>query len=90
MPRAVSVRITGRVQGVWFRASTKSIADQLSLNGFVRNEPDGAVYAEVSGDPAAIREFITWCHRGPELARVTEVVVTDIKDLGIQGFEVRR
>ncbi|MBL4736088.1 MAG: acylphosphatase, partial [Flavobacteriales bacterium] len=56
------IRIEGKVQGVWFRASTRDEAGRLGLRGFVRNEPDGSVYAEVEGEENEINEFVKWCH----------------------------
>ncbi len=87
---AVSILITGRVQGVWFRASTKNEADRLGITGFVENLPDGVVYVEATGDPVKLDSFINWCHQGPELARVKEVTVRQINPSVMQRFEVRR
>ena len=71
--RAVRVLIEGRVQGVWFRGSTKETADALGVTGWVRNLPDGRVEAFAEGDEQALARFVAWCERGPELARVTNV-----------------
>ncbi|NJM26572.1 MAG: acylphosphatase [Bacteroidia bacterium] len=65
MPVHFNIRVSGLVQGVFFRASTKERAVQHGLTGFVRNEADGAVYVEVEGDSDNVRSFIDWCRHGP-------------------------
>ena len=71
------LRITGRVQGVAFRASTVMTARALGLAGWVANRADGSVEAVAAGDEAGIAVFIRWCHQGPPAARVDHVEVTD-------------
>jgi acylphosphatase len=89
--KCVRIRIEGRVQGVWFRASTRRIARELALTGWVRNEPDGTVLAEATGPSGNIEKFIDWCHHGPELAKVREVTVEeiDVSARGFNDFEIR-
>lgn len=88
--RSVSITVTGRVQGVWFRKSAKDEADRLGLSGFVRNERDGSVYIEATGPSGNIEEFVEWCRRGPELARVDHVNVTEARDNLYSGFHINR
>ena len=71
------LRITGRVQGVAFRASTVTAARALGLAGWVANRADGSVEAVAEGDEAEVAAFIRWCHQGPPAARVDHVEVTD-------------
>ena len=72
----VNIRISGQVQGVFFRGSAQNKADELDIQGFARNEPDGTVYIEAeSDDQAALDEFIAWCKVGPPSAEVDEVSV---------------
>ena len=71
----VQVVISGRVQGVWFRANTKQRAEQLGINGWVKNTADGKVVALFEGDEKHIQEMIEWCHYGPPLAKVENVEV---------------
>jgi acylphosphatase len=71
----VHVMISGRVQGVWFRASTKQKADELGLTGWVKNTKDGDVEAVFEGEESLVDEMIAWCWNGPPLAHVTEVTV---------------
>ena len=69
------VYISGRVQGVFFRASTREVAKRLGLRGYVRNLPDGRVEAVFEGDEEKVRKAIEWCRRGPPLAIVEKVEV---------------
>ena len=71
--KRVRLKITGVVQGVWFRKSTKDKADELKLTGWVKNLDNGAVLAVAQGPSAAVEQFITWCYQGPEKAVVTGV-----------------
>ena len=73
--KRVRVRIHGRVQGVFFRAETRSRAESLGLAGWVRNAPDGSVEALFEGDPVRVDSMVEWCRRGPSGAQVTEVEV---------------
>ena len=70
---ALRARITGRVQGVWFRGWTEQEANKLGLYGWVRNRDDGSVEALFCGDETIVNEMITRCHSGPQGAEVKEV-----------------
>mgnify|MGYP001280067613 CR=1 FL=1 len=87
----VHVRVEGRVQGVWFRASTQREAQDFELTGWVQNEPDGAVTLEAQGRPEALEELLTWLRDGPRAARVDALQVSwiDVMD-GERAFEIRR
>ncbi|WP_340540781.1 acylphosphatase [Nocardioides sp. GXZ039] len=84
--RSVDLRIQGRVQGVFYRASTTREADRLGVRGWVRNEPDGSVAAHLEGEPDAVAELISWCGHGPPGARVERVDVEDSAPTGAAGF----
>ena len=85
------LRITGKVQGVWYRASAKDQALSLGLKGKVWNESDGAVGALVQGDDDDILRFIEWCKEGPMLAEVNDVVVDEqAVDEIYSSFEIVR
>lgn len=73
--KRVHVYISGRVQGVFFRAETQRAADSFNLTGWVRNTKDGRVEALFEGEDANIDKMIDWCHVGPPAARVKEVLV---------------
>ena len=84
------VRISGQVQGVFFRDSTRQKAQALKLKGWVKNLPDGSVEALFEGPSEKVREMLGWCEEGPRHASV-ENVDTDFEDAGgdLSGFEVR-
>lgn len=78
--KRVKVVITGRVQGVGFRASCQRQAVALGLTGWVRNRWDGAVEALFEGPAEAVEAMLAWCHQGPPAAYVTGVVVVPAPD----------
>jgi acylphosphatase len=71
------VRVLGHVQGVFFRASTQAEAARLGVTGYVRNCSDGSVEFVAVGQRAKVQDLIDWAHRGPDLAKVTSVVIED-------------
>jgi acylphosphatase len=82
--------VAGKVQGVFFRASTKSKADELGIKGLVRNEPDGSVYIEAEGEADNINQFIAWCKEGPPRAVVQHIDVRETDVTGFSEFTVQR
>lgn len=82
-------RIRGRVQGVFFRASTRQEALSRNLGGWVRNLPGGDVEAVACGHPADLQAFEAWLWEGPELARVDAVQVEERQYEDFSGFTVR-
>lgn len=80
------LRIFGRVQGVWYRESMRMEAERLGVTGWVRNRRDGSVEAVVQGSPAAVDAIVAWARRGPELARVTDVQLSE-SDGSYSSFE---
>jgi acylphosphatase len=78
MVRRVHAIITGRVQGVSYRATTAIEARRLGLVGWVRNRTDGSVELEAQGDDAAVAELLAWCAHGPPAARVANVAIRDL------------
>lgn len=75
---ACRARVTGRVQGVWFRASTAERATALGLRGRAENLPDGSVLVHAAGAAPAVEALVEWLRRGPPLARVDAVEVESI------------
>lgn len=73
MIKFLSIKIYGKVQGVSLRYYAKEKAQEFSLFGFVRNEPDGTAYFEVEGEENNLKKFLGWCHKGPDTARVEKV-----------------
>lgn len=82
--RTLSITVSGRVQGVFFRQTAKEKALELGITGEVRNLPNGDVHILATGDQAPLEIFAAWCRQGPPKARVTDV---DIKELGVQSFD---
>jgi acylphosphatase len=88
--RRVRVDVSGRVQGVFYRASCVERARTLGLAGWVRNALDGRVEAEIEGPEAAVQAMIEWCASGPPSARVESISVRDEPPTGETGFRVTR
>ena len=76
------LRVRGRVQGVFFRASTCERASSLGLVGWVRNREDGSVEIEAEGARPALEQLVAWARRGPQGARVDAVKVEEIEPRG--------
>lgn len=89
--RRVHVWVSGRVQGVFFRAATRDQARALGISGWVRNLPDGGVEIVAEGDGRNVEAFLDWCRQGPPRARVDSVAVREESPAGeFESFEVRR
>ncbi|KTD49968.1 acylphosphatase [Legionella quinlivanii] len=70
--------ISGKVQGVWFRASAREVAEQLGIKGWARNLADGRVEVMACGDNEKLESFFIWLKQGPNLAQVTDCVREDL------------
>lgn len=86
--KAIQITISGRVQGVFFRASTKAVADQMGIKGFVKNQQDGTVLIHAEGNRLFMDEFIDWCKFGPDDAKVEDASVEDAEVKNYRNFEV--
>jgi len=86
--RRVRVRLSGRVQGVFFRASCAERADDLGLGGWIRNVPGGGVEAVFEGTESGVAQMVSWCREGPPLARVDRIDVVDEAPAGEAGFHI--
>jgi len=84
------IKVTGVVQGVYFRALTREKANALGLKGFVRNETDGSVYLEAEGDDVQLETLIQWCWQGPPRAKIEKVVSQEGNFVGYKAFEIVR
>ncbi len=84
-----NINVHGRVQGVGFRYATLLKATSLGLAGFVKNKTDGSVYIEAEGEDKNMLDFISWCRKGPPLAKVTELHIQDSPHSGLQKFHIR-
>ncbi|GGC25212.1 acylphosphatase [Parapedobacter defluvii] len=88
--RHLDITVYGKVQGVYFRLTTKAVADQLGIKGIAFNKPDGTVYIEAEGDDFALESFLDWCREGPERAEVEKVDQVEGEMKNYRNFEVIR
>jgi len=84
----LDIIVKGKVQGVFYRASTKAVADQLGIRGTVKNQPDGDVFIEAEGEPALLDMFLDWCKEGPEDAEVSALESHEGELKNYRNFEV--
>lgn len=89
MKKHLKLKITGKVQGVWYRVSTQKMAQQHNISGFVKNMEDGSVYAELEGDPLDLKLLVDWCWKGPEHAKVHQVFVQEGVLANFSSFEIQ-
>ena len=82
------IRVSGRVQGVFFRASCAREASRLGVHGWVRNSSDASVEAVFEGEPAAVEAMTAWCRHGPPTARVDLVDIVVEQPQGLTGFVI--
>lgn len=87
----IRILVRGRVQGVFFRASTQERAEELGLTGWVRNLADGTVEAVAEGSRDKLDKLVEWCRTGPPKARVTDVDIKSEPRTGeFEGFSIER
>ena len=84
------VYVSGRVQGVFFRATTRDTAREHGVDGWVKNLADGRVEAVFEGPESAVEAMVEFCHEGSPQARVDDVDVEYGDPEGHDGFEIRR
>lgn len=84
--RSIRVRITGRVQGVWYRGWTVREATRLGLDGWVRNRSDGSVEAVFHGPVTTVDDMIGKCRQGPTGARIETIDIVDVAEIPKPGF----
>ena len=89
MKKTIHCFISGRVQGVFFRATTREQAILFGLTGWVRNLPDGRVEVMVSGDEEQVDQLRNWLKRGPDMAHVLKMECEEIENLDYDAFSVR-
>lgn len=88
MLMSVHLIVSGRVQGVWFRAGTREQALELGLCGWAKNCPDGIVEIHAEGDKKTLEQFITWCRKGPPAARVSALEVEWVVSQSLTTFKI--
>jgi acylphosphatase len=90
MIKHIIIVVTGKVQGVYYRASAAHKAKELGVDGLVRNQPDGSVYIEAEGSPEVLDELVKWCRKGPPSARVEQCIVSDGDLKFFSDFSIHR
>lgn len=90
MKKQIHLFVSGRVQGVFYRASAQVHAKKLGLSGFAKNLPDGRVEIVAQGDRQTLDELVDWCRQGPADARVSDVQLTEEQIIApMAGFDIR-
>lgn len=88
--KTVRLLIKGKVQGVFYRATAKDVADLTGVKGWVRNLPDNSVEVTATATEETLQKFINWCKQGPPKARVDDVIVKELDLLEFSNFKVIR
>jgi len=88
--KCVQIQVSGKVQGVWFRASTQRKANELNIKGIVKNLSNGDVYIEAEGEENTLEDFIKWCYEGSEHSRVDNVIILKIENKSFDDFKIVR
>jgi acylphosphatase len=89
MPTA-HLLIKGKVQGVFYRATARKIANEMGITGWARNTSEGDVEVMATGKQEVLDRFIVWCRRGPEMAAVTDVIISKMAPAEFKGFAISR
>lgn len=90
MLQTYSIKVTGKVQGVFYRQSTKEKATALGITGYVKNNIDGSVQIMASGTTDQLLQLVLWCKQGPARAIVEEVQVETMPPAVFMGFRIER
>ncbi len=90
MIRHYNITVSGKVHGVFYRATAVKMAKLLGVTGFVQNEENGTVYCEAEGEEEMLVKFVQWCQHGPDKAEVTHVSVSDGEVKGFNKFRQNR
>ena len=88
--KTVRLIIKGKVQGVFYRATAKNVADLIGVDGWVKNLPDDNVEIMATAAEDVLQKFIAWCKQGPPKAKVDEVVIEELNPEDFKGFKIIR
>lgn len=88
MDKCIRIIVSGKVQGVFFRASTRDQANILGVSGFVRNLADGRVEIVAQGPASQLEDFVAWCGQGPPGAKVTNCNIEEHTPKAFRGFDI--
>ncbi len=86
----ISITVSGKVQGVYFRQSTKEMAVSLGITGQVKNVADNSVYIIATGTNEQLEQLIAWCRQGPPKAQVTKLAVEELPSRSFGKFSIER
>ncbi len=86
--KSIRIEVSGRVQGVFFRASTKEVCTKYGILGWVRNLPGGSVLIHAEASEETLNRLLTWCQQGPPMANVTNVQIEDVESEDSVSFEI--
>ena len=88
--KTIRLTIKGKVQGVFYRATAKDVAELIGVKGWVRNLPDNNVEITATAPEETLQKFINWCKQGPPRARVEDVIVEELDLQEFKGFTIIR
>ena len=88
--KTIRLTIKGKVQGVFYRATAKDVADLTGVQGWVRNLPDNNVEITATAAEETLQKFINWCKQGPPKAKVDDVSVEELEFQDFNGFRIIR
>lgn len=88
--KTIQLTIKGKVQGVFYRATAKDVADLLGIKGWVKNLPDNNVEIRATASEELLQKLIHWCKQGPPKARVEDVIVEELRLEEFSGFRIIR
>ena len=88
--KTVRLTIKGKVQGVFYRATAKDVAEQLGIKGWVKNRPDKNVEIKATASEEILQNFIDWCKQGPPKAKVDDVIIEELSLEEFNGFSIIR
>ena len=88
--KTIRLTIKGKVQGVFYRATAKDVANELGIRGWVKNLPDRNVEIRATAAEELLQKFIDWCKQGPPKAKVEEVIVEELNPEEFNGFRIIR
>ena len=88
--KTVRLIIKGKVQGVFYRATAKDVADLIGVKGSIKNLPNDDVEITATAAEEILQKFIAWCKQGPPKARVDEVIIEELNPEEFKGFKILR
>lgn len=88
--KTIRLIIKGKVQGVFYRATAKDVAEQFDIKGWARNLPDRNVEITATATEEILQKFIEWCKQGPPKAKVDEVIIEELNDQDFRDFRIIR